>query len=101
MPKWQWRLSGKILNFQQKHFLAYIWWCQDRGCRDWNYSLAKRFHRHRSTIKRWIKHLQQLDLVNIQWPHTKSRTIYRQPFFRIEVWYKFRKNRTGYSHRLN
>jgi len=101
MPIWQWQLSGKILNFQEKHFLAYIWWCGDRGCRDWNYFLAKKFRRHRSTIKRWILHLQELNLVNVQWPHTKSRTIYRQPFFKAQVWYAQKRKLTGYSHRLN
>jgi len=88
MPKWLWQLSPKILNFQQKRLLSFVWWCGDKGCREWNYRLMKRFRVSRATIKRWLKHLNDLHLIYINFPHTKHRTVYRRPYFSIDVWYK-------------
>ncbi len=86
MPKWIWQLHPKILNCQQKRFLSYVWWCGDRGCRDWNWAIMKRFRKSRATVKRWIKHLEDLHLIFINFPHTKHRTIYRRPYFSMVVW---------------
>ena len=86
MPKWIWQLPKKTLNFQEKRFLAYIWWCYDKGCHDWNWSLASRFKVHRRTIKRWLFKVKKLRLVNVQSPGLKTRTIYRMPYFSREMW---------------
>jgi hypothetical protein len=90
MPKWQWRLSPKILSTKAKHYLAYIWWYGDDGCREWNYRQAKRFKVSISTVQRWQKKLKDLHLVYVNFPSTKHRTIYRRPYFSILVWYEQR-----------
>ncbi len=86
MPKWVWQLPPQILNYKEKHFLAYIWWCADRGCRDWNWSLMKRFKCSRATVKRRILKLQISHLIHIQFPRCKTRTMYRRPYFTKQVW---------------
>jgi len=91
MPKYLWALKRSILNAQEKRFLSYIWWCGDRGCRDWNYQLAKRFDVTGRTIRRWLAHLQRGHLVFINFPHGKTRTIYRRPYFKQSVWQKHRQ----------
>lgn len=96
MPKWIWQIAPDVLNHQDKHFLAYIWWCGDRGCRDWNYSLADRFHVCKRQVRRYIAKLHSWKLINIQYPGTKSRTLYRMPFFKLQVWINFR-----HSHKVD
>ena len=86
MPKWIWQLPKSTLNWQTKRFLAYIWWCYDIGCHDWNYSLAKRFKVSRATVKRWLAKLKKLHLINVQSPGLRTRTIYRMPYFSREIW---------------
>lgn len=86
MPKWLWQLPPQILNYKEKHFLAYVWWCADRGCRDWNWSLMTRFKCSRATVKRRIHKLEISHLIHIQYPRCKTRTIYRRPYFKKQVW---------------
>ena len=87
MPKWIWQLPHSQLNYKLKHLLAYFWWCADRGCRDWNYAIAKRFKVSNRTIRRWIKALQDKHLIYINFPGFRSRTIYRRPYYERRVWW--------------
>jgi hypothetical protein len=86
MPKWIWKLRRPGLSYVIKKFLDYIWWCQDRGCRDWDYQLAERFDRSKRTMRRWIKLVRDLQLVNVQFPSTKSRTVYRMQYYDELIW---------------
>lgn len=86
MPRWIWSLKRRVLNAAEKRFLSYIWWCANRGCRDWNYQLARRFDVTDRTIRRWISHLERGHLISIQFRHGKHRTIYRLPYFKQSVW---------------
>jgi hypothetical protein len=86
MPKWIWQLNCQILNYKLKHLLSYIWWCGDKGCRDWNYRIAKRFTVSDRTIRRWIKALADMRLIYINFPCKRSRTIYRRPYFSMDMW---------------
>ncbi len=87
MPKWIWQLPHSVLNYKLKHLLAYFWWCADRGCRDWNYAIAKRFKVSDRTIRRWIHSLQTKHLIYINFPGFRSRTIYRRPYYERAVWW--------------
>jgi len=86
MPKWIWNLPADTLSYKHKHFLAYIWWCGDRGCRDWNWALAKRFGKSIRTMKRWIKNLDDNHFIFINFRQTKTRTLYRRPYYDSKVW---------------
>ena len=86
MPKWIWFLPARTLNYKHKHFLAFVWWCGDRGCREWNYQLAHRFGKSDRTIKRWLKHLEDMHFIFINFKSTKRRTVYRRPYFKCQVW---------------
>lgn len=91
MPTWQWSAPRKSLPWPVKHFLAFIWYHGDHGCREWNYRLAKRFKVCPRTIQLWIRRLLDLGLVNVQWTRTRHRTIYRMPFFKKTVWETYYK----------
>ncbi len=93
LPRWIWQLGPDILNSQEKHFLAYVWWCSDRGCRDWDYSLSARFGKCKRTMRRWIKHLRDMKLITVNFPGTKSRTLYKKPYYKREVWLAHRRQR--------
>lgn len=86
MPKWLWQLSPKILNYQTKHLLSYIWWYGDKGCNKWNWYLAKRARCSDRTIRRRLNKLHVLHLVCVVNPHYKRRRIYRLPYFSHVVW---------------
>jgi len=86
MPSWIWRLERKELNLQVKDFLRYIWYCGDRGCRDWDYWLSGKYKVTERTIRRWIKQLRDMRLVNVQCARTQGRTIYRLPYYDKPVW---------------
>ncbi len=90
MPKWIWQLAPQILTWKEKHVLSFIWWCKDRGCREWNYRLAQRFKCSRRTIKRRLKRLDNLHLIHINFPQTINRTIYRRPYFNVLIWHEKR-----------
>ncbi len=87
MPRWIWRLDAKILNYKLKHLLAYFWWCGDRGCQRWNYAIANHFNVSHRTIRRWIKLLEDKHLIYINFPMKTTRTIYRRPYYSIQVWW--------------
>jgi len=76
MPKRLWVLKAKKLNYQQKRFLAFIWWCAPFGCHCWNCRLAKRFEVTPRTIRRWIKNLHDLGLIAIGHADGRGRTIW-------------------------
>jgi len=76
MPHRLWVLPRKTLNFQEKRFLAFIWWCAPRGCVCWNDRHAKRFGVCARTIQRWISHLKKLELIAIGHPDGRGRTIW-------------------------
>lgn len=86
MPKWIWQLPDKTLNFKQKRFLAFVWWCQDNGCICWNCALERRFKKSRRTIQYWISHLHKLRLINIRYGDGRNRVLFRAPYFKKEVW---------------
>ena len=76
MPKRLWSMDSKVLNWQQKRFLAFVWWCAPGGCVLWNCRLSKMFDRNPRTITRWIKHLHDLELIAIGFPDGRGRTIW-------------------------
>ena len=86
MPRWIWRLPRRWLSASEKRFLGYIWWNGNRGCRDSNYQLARRFDVTDRTVRRWLHHLQHGHLIYINYPFGKLRTIYRLPYFKYSVW---------------
>lgn len=89
MPLWLWHAPRDKLPYSTKHFLSFIWFCTDRGCREWDYRLAARFEVTPRTIQRWTRRLLDLRLINVQWTRTRNRTIYRMPFFRKKVWQQY------------
>lgn len=96
MPQWLWNLYPRDINTQQKRFLAFIWSCGDTGCRSWNYYLAKMYHVNPRTIRRWITRLDRLQLIWINFPRTRHRTIYRMRFHHALDYFKFRARLTTY-----
>ena len=76
MPKAFWVADHKVLNWQQKRFLAFIWWCAPEGCHCWNGRLSKRFKVSPRTIQRWVSNLNRLGLIAIGFPDGSGRTIW-------------------------
>lgn len=76
MPLRLWRARLPGFNWQQKHFLAFIWSCTPRGCHCWNCRLAKRYHVTPRTIQRWISNLHDLELISIGHPDGPGRTLW-------------------------
>jgi hypothetical protein len=86
MPVWIWRLPPYILSHNQKHLLAYLWWCGEHGCHSWNFRLAKMFKCSTRTIRRRLQQLKALHLVHYGHPQDKGRTIWSNPYYNINVW---------------
>lgn len=76
MPQRLWAADRKLLNYQQKHLLSFIWWCAPKGCHCWNGRLAKRFKVTPRTIRRWLARLKELELIAIGFPDGRGRTIW-------------------------
>jgi hypothetical protein len=76
MPKAIWQIDSNELNFQQKTFLAFIWWCAPNGCHCWNCRLEKRFKKSKRTIQYWITHLVEMELIAVGLRNGSGRTIW-------------------------
>ena len=76
MPQRLWTTNKKLLNYQQKHLLSFVWWCAPNGCHCWNGRLAKKFKVTPRTIRRWISKLKRLELIAIGHPDGRGRTIW-------------------------
>lgn len=76
MPRRIWSANLDGFNWQQKHFLSFIWACSPKGCHCWNCRLAKHYHVTTRTVQRWISNLKHHELIAIGFPDGPGRTIW-------------------------
>ncbi len=76
MPAWIWKLPPRILNGEDKRFLAFIWWCGFDTCHCLNWYLQLKFGFSRRMIQYRIAKLKKLKFISIGCPGSWMRTIF-------------------------
>jgi hypothetical protein len=86
LPVWIRSDEFRLLNNNEKNFLGYLYCFGPDTCWQWDCRFAKKFHRHRSTIQRWLRKLREQGFIWIQNPHTKHRLIHARLIPTPEHW---------------
>lgn len=86
MPAWIWKLPPRILNGEDKRFLAFIWWCGFETCHCHNWYLQKKFGFSRRMIQYRIAKLKALKLISVGCPGSWMRTIFPRRITNPQHW---------------
>ncbi len=87
MPAWIWKLPPRILNGEDKRFLAFLWWSGFHTCFCHNRYLAEKFGCSKRNIRRRISKLNQLKFISIGQPNNYLRTLYPRPIKDPAAWF--------------
>lgn len=76
LPYWVRSQEFRWLNNSEKDFLGYLYSFGPDTCWLWNWRLAKKFHRNKRTIQRWLAKLKALGFIWIQNPYGPERKLH-------------------------
>ena len=88
LPYWIRSQEFRLLNNSEKDFLGYLYSFGPDTCWLWNWRLAKKFHREKRTIQRWLAKLKDLGFVWIEKPYGPERKLHARSIPTPEHWTK-------------
>jgi len=88
LPYWVRSQEFRLLNNSEKDFLGYLYSFGPDTCWLWNWRLAKKFHRNKRTIQRWLAKLKDLGFVWIEKPFGPERKLHARTLPSPEHWVK-------------
>lgn len=88
LPVWVRSQEFRLLNNSEKDFLGYLYSFGPDTCWLWNWRLAKKFHRTKRTIQRWLAKLKDLGFIWIEKPYGPERKLHARPLPSPEHWVK-------------
>lgn len=88
LPIWVRSQDFRLLNNSEKDFLGYLYSFGPDTCWLWNWRLAKKFHRNRRTIQRWLAKLKDLGFIWIEKPYGPERKLHARTLPSPEHWVK-------------
>lgn len=86
MPSWIWRLPRRILNGEDKRFLAFVWWCGFHTCHCHNWFLALKFDCTKRNVRYRIAKLKKLKFISVGQPNNHLRTLYPRALKSPAAW---------------
>lgn len=88
LPYWVRSQEFRLLNNSEKDFLGYLYSFGPDTCWLWNWRLAKKFHRNKRTIQRWLAKLKDLGFLWIEKPYGPERKLHARTLPSPEHWVK-------------
>jgi len=88
LPLWVRSQEFRLLNNSEKDFLGYLYCFGPNTCWLWNWRLAKKFHRNKRTIQRWLAKLKDLGFIWIEKPYGPERKLHARLLPSPEHWVK-------------
>lgn len=88
LPYWVRSQEFRLLNNSEKDFLGYLYSFGPDTCWLWNWRLAKKFHRNKRTIQRWLAKLKDLGFLWIEKPFGPERKLHTRTLPSPEHWVK-------------
>jgi len=88
LPIWVRSQEFRLLNSSEKDFLGYLYCFGPNTCWLWNWRLAKKFHRNKRTIQRWLAKLKDLGFIWIEKPYGPERKLHARLLPTPEHWVK-------------
>lgn len=88
LPVWVRSQEFRLLNNSEKDFLGYLYSFGPNTCWLWNWRLAKKFHRTKRTIQRWLAKLKDLGFIWIEKPYGPERKLHARTLPSPEHWVK-------------
>lgn len=76
LPYWVRSQEFRLLNNSEKDLLGYLYSFGPDTCWLWNWRLAKKFHRNKRTIQRWLAKLKDLGFIWIEKPYGPERKLH-------------------------
>jgi len=78
----------RLLNNSEKDLLGYLYSFVPDTCWLWNWRLAKKFHRNKRTIQRWLAKLKDLGFIWIEKPYGPERKLHARTIPTPAHWVK-------------
>ena len=88
LPYWVRSQEFRLLNNSEKDFLGYLYSFGPDTCWLWNWRLAKKFHRNKRTVQRWLAKLKDLGFIWIEKPYGPERKLHARTLPSPEHWVK-------------
>ena len=88
LPTWIRSQEFRQLNDTVKSFLGYLYSFGPDTCWQWNCRFAKKFHKDKRTIRRWLRKLRENGFVWIENPYGNQRLIHVRILPTPEHWFK-------------